>query len=65
MKYAILDFDSKDTQDQYAILYNYYSDGSGDIYSEWFDTEEQRAKKIEKDIKNGVVFFNNWGEKNA
>jgi len=59
-KYAILDFDQTDTQDQYAIFYNDYSDGSGDCHSEWFDTEDQRTKRVEKDINNGIVFLSKW-----
>lgn len=64
-KYAMLDFDPKDTQDQYAIAYNNYQDGSGDTYVEWFDTDDLRAKQIEKDIKDGVVFLKKWEIKNA
>jgi hypothetical protein len=32
MKYAWLDFDPTDTQDQYAIAYNDYADKSGDDF---------------------------------
>lgn len=56
-KYAVLDFDPTDTQDQFAIVYNDYADRSGDCHIEWFDTEEQRAKQIEKAIKNGIIFL--------
>lgn len=58
--YALLDFDPTDTQDQYGIVYNNYKDRSGDDWIEWFDTEEQRANKVEKDIKSGVVFLDKW-----
>lgn len=56
-KYAWLDFDSTDTQDQYAIAYNDYADKSGDDFVLWFDTAEQRAEHIKKDIANGVIFL--------
>ena len=55
-KYAYLDFDPTDTQDQYAIVYNDYEDGSGDSHVEWFDTEELRAKQMEKDKQVGIIF---------
>jgi hypothetical protein len=64
-KYAMLDFDPSDIQDQYAIAYNDHSDSSGDMNVEWFDTEELRAKQVEKDINNGIVFLNKWRAKNA
>jgi hypothetical protein len=65
-KYAVLDFDPADTQDQYAIVYNDYKDQSGDTHIEWFDTEDQRARRVEKDIAKGVVFLTNvWGVQNA
>jgi len=63
-KYALLDFDAEDTQDQYAIVYNDYEDRSGDCHIEWFDTEEQRARRIEKDVSNGVTFLTEWRFKN-
>ena len=59
-KYAILDFYPEDSDDQYAIFYNDYSDGGGDCHSEWFESEEQRARRIEKDIKAGIVFLSKW-----
>lgn len=59
-KYATLDFDPTDTQDQFAIVYNDYADGGGDCRIDWFDTEELRAIQVGKDIKNGVVFLSNW-----
>lgn len=59
-RYAILDFDPKDTQDQYAIAYNNYQNGSGDTHVEWFDTNDLRAKQVEKDINNGVIFLTGW-----
>lgn len=58
--YAVLDFDPTDTQDQYAIVYNNYKDRSGEDWLEWFDTEEQRAKRVEKDITNKVIFLAKW-----
>jgi len=58
--YAVLDFDPTDTQDQYAIVYNNYKDRSGDDWIEWFDTEEQRAQRVEKDITNKVIFLDKW-----
>jgi hypothetical protein len=61
-KYAILHFDPTDTEDQYAIFYNEYFDGGGDCHSEWYDTEDQRARRIEKDIKNGIIFLHKWGK---
>jgi hypothetical protein len=64
-KYAILDFDLTDNDDQYAIFYNDYPDGSGDFDSAWFDTEEKRAVRVEKDINEGIIFFNNWRKENA
>jgi hypothetical protein len=64
-KYAVLDFDPTDNDDQYAIFYNECPDGGGDYHSEWFETKEQRAKKIEIDIKNGIVFLNKWRKENA
>jgi hypothetical protein len=64
-KYAVIDFDAEDTQDQYAIVYNDYPDGTGDTNIEWFDTEEQRANRIEKDISNGVVFLSRWEHRYA
>jgi hypothetical protein len=64
-RYAVLDFDPADTQDQYALVYNDYADRSGDCHIEWFDTEEQRAKQVEKDISKGVVILNKWEFKNA
>ena len=64
-KYAVIDFDAEDTQDQYAIVYNDYPDGTGDTNIEWFDTEEQRASRIEKDISNGVVFLSRWEHRYA
>jgi hypothetical protein len=64
-KYAVLDFDPADTQDQYAIVYNDHADRGGDCHIEWFDTEDQRARRVEKDINNGVVFLNNWRFQNA
>jgi hypothetical protein len=63
-KYAMLDFDSTDTEDQYAIVYNAYADGSGDTHIEWFDTKDQRAIRVEKDINNGVIFLTSWKEVN-
>lgn len=57
MKYAWLDFDPTDTQDQYAIAYNDYADKSGDDFVAWFDTAEQRAEQIKRDIANGVIFL--------
>lgn len=60
MKYAVLDFDPTDTEDQYAIVYNDYKDRSGDCHIEWFDTEEQRARRIVKDIQKGIVFQDKW-----
>ena len=59
-KYALLDFDPTDTQDQYAIVYNNHADGSADCHIEWFDTEEQRANRVAKDLGNGVVFLSKW-----
>lgn len=56
-KYARLDFDATDTQDQYAIVYNDFADNSGDCSILWFDTAEQRAEHIKKDIANGVIFL--------
>ncbi len=56
-RYAWLDFDPNDTQDQYAIAYNDYADKSGDDFVLWFDTESQRAEHIKKDIANGVIFL--------
>jgi hypothetical protein len=64
-KYAMLDFDPLDKEDQYAIAYNDHSDSSGDTNVEWFDTEELRAKQVEKDLKNGIVFLNKWEKENA
>jgi hypothetical protein len=64
-RYAVLDFDPADTQDQYALVYNDYADRSGDCHIEWFDTEEQRAKQVEKDTSKGVVILNKWEFKNA
>jgi len=64
-KYAMLDFDPTDTQDQYAIVYNAYANQSGDNHIEWFDTEEERARRVEKDINNGVKFLNKWENQNA
>ena len=63
-KYAILDFDPTDTEDQFAIVYNNHADGSGDCHIEWFDTEDQRARRAEKDINNKIVFLNNWEKQN-
>lgn len=60
-KYALLDFDPTDTQDQYAIVYNDFADGSGDCHIEWFDTEEQRASRVAQDLNSGVVFISRWG----
>ena len=66
LKYAVLDFDPQDTQDQYAIVYNDYKDQSGDTHIEWFDSEDQRSKQVEKDIAKGVFFLTNvWGVQNA
>lgn len=56
-RYAYLDFDATDIQDQYAIVYNDYADGSGDAHIEWFDTEELRAKQIDKDKQVGIIFM--------
>jgi hypothetical protein len=56
-RYAWLDFDKTDTQDQYAIAYNNYKDKSGDAFVLWFDTEAQRAERIKKDVSDGVVFL--------
>jgi hypothetical protein len=64
-KYAMLDFDPLDKEDQYAIAYNDHPDSSGDTNVEWFDTEELRAKQVEKDLKNGIVFLNKWEKENA
>jgi hypothetical protein len=64
-KYAVIDFDSTDTQDQYAIVYNDYPDGTGDTNIEWFDTEEQRTSRIEKDIANGIIFLTRWEHRYA
>jgi hypothetical protein len=64
-KYAMLDFDPVDTQDQYAIAYNDYPDSRGDMNVEWFDTEEQRAIQVKKDISNGIVFLIKWEPKNG
>lgn len=55
-RYAWLDFDPTDTQDQYAIVYNDFADKSGDDFVLWFDTEEQRADQMKKDISNGIIF---------
>ena len=65
LKFAVIDFDSEDTQDQYAIVYNNYKDMSGDTNIEWFDTEEQRANQIQRDIANGVVFLTRWEHRYA
>ena len=59
-KYAMLDFDPQDTQDQYAIAYNEYKDGGGDMRVDWFDTDELRAKQVAKDVNNGIIFLNKW-----
>jgi hypothetical protein len=64
-KYAMLDFDPSDKEDQYAIAYNDYPDGSGDTNVEWYDTEELRANQVEKDIANGVVFLKKWEARNG
>ena len=63
-KYAMLDFDPLDKEDQYAIAYNDHPDSSGDTNVEWFDTEELRAKQVEKDLKNGIVFLNKCEKEN-
>lgn len=64
-KYAILDFDEVDVQDQYAIVYNDHANRSGDCHIEWFDTEEQRARRIQKDTENNIVFLTEWEFQNA
>jgi hypothetical protein len=61
-KYAMLDFDPTDTQDQFAIVYNNHADGSGDCHIEWFDTEDQRSIQVEKDINKEIVFLIKWKE---
>jgi hypothetical protein len=65
LKYASLGFDSEDTQNKYAIVYNDHADCSGDCDIEWFDTDILRAKKVEQDINNGVVFLSEWRPTNA
>ena len=64
-KYAMLDFDPQDTQDQYAIAYNEYKDGGGDMRVDWFDTDELRAKQVAKDVNNGIIFLTKWEITNA
>jgi hypothetical protein len=64
-KYAMLEFDPSDKEDQYGIAYNDYSNGSGDTNVEWFDTEESRAKQVEKDLNNGIIFLSKWETQNA
>jgi len=56
-RYAWLDFDPSDTQDQYAIAYNDFADKSGDTLVNWFDTEEERAEQVKKDLTNGIIFL--------
>ena len=64
-KYAKLDFDPQDTQDQYAIAYNEYQDGGGDMRVDWFDTDELRAEQVVKDVNNGIIFLTKWEKENA
>ena len=59
-KYAILDFDLTDSADQFAIVYNNFTNGAGDTFIEWFNTEEERARRVEKDIQDKVIFLSNW-----
>lgn len=63
LTFATLDFDPTDIQDQYAIIYNNYKDRSGDDSIQWFDTEEERARRVEKDTKDGVIFLSQWRKK--
>lgn len=56
-RYAWFGFDPTDTQDQYAIVYNDFADKSGDDFVLWFDTEEQRAEQVKKDLMNEVIFL--------
>jgi len=64
-KYAMLDFDSTDSAEQFAIVYNDYKDKSGDSYVEWFDTDESRAIRIEQQVKDGVLFLIEWEARNG
>jgi hypothetical protein len=63
LTFATLDFDPTDSQDQYAIIYNNYKDRSGDDWINWFDTEEERARRVEKDIQDGIIFLSQWRKK--
>ena len=64
-KYAILDFDPTDSAEQFAIVYNDFADQSGDCSIEWFDTDEDRAVRVEQQVKNGVLFLTEWEKENA
>ena len=55
-KFAWLDFDSKDKNEPFAISYNNFSDKSGDFFVLWFESEADRQKQIDLDIKKGVIY---------
>ena len=56
----MLDFDPTDSADQFAIVYNDFANGSSDTNIEWFDTDEARAIRVEQQVKNGVIFLDEW-----
>jgi len=59
-KYAILDFDLTDSADQFAIVYNNFTNGAGDTFIEWFDTNESRDTRVQEQVNNGVIFLVEW-----